>query len=97
MNEPTNTANAILRAEGLSRRFDGTLVVDTIGLNDKTFVDNYRTPHSEKLHVVERFTPVDRDTINYEATLDDVKVFTKPWKMKMILYRRKEPNAQILD
>src|SRR2546421_509944 len=33
----------------------GTLVIDTIGLNDKTFVDNFRTPHSEKLHVVERY------------------------------------------
>jgi hypothetical protein len=47
--------------------------------------------------VVERFTPRSADTLNYEATVEDPKVFTRPWKMSMPLYRRVEANAQILE
>jgi hypothetical protein len=56
-----------------------TLVVDTIGLNDKTFVDNFRTPHSEKLHVVERYRLIDNgDRLEVEVTMEDPAVFIKP-------------------
>jgi len=61
--------------------YDGdTLVVDTIGLNDKTFVDNYRTPHTDKIHVVERFRMIEGGKI-LEATItvDDPGAFNMPW------------------
>jgi hypothetical protein len=57
-----------------------TLVVDTIGLNDKTFIDNYRTPHSEKLHVVERYKMVDGGkTLRVSFRVDDPDTFYQPW------------------
>ena len=60
-----------------------TLVIDTIGLNDKTFVDNYRTPHSEQLHVVERWTLAgDGKTIEVLVTVDDPGAFTMTWSAK---------------
>jgi hypothetical protein len=59
-------------------RWEGdTLVVDTIGFNDKTELQGYT--HTEDLHMVERFTRVDMDTIQYEATIEDKNVFEKPW------------------
>jgi hypothetical protein len=55
------------------------LVVDTIGLNDKTFVDNFRTPHSEKLHVVERYRLTDGGKfLDIEILMDDPEVFLRP-------------------
>ena len=60
-----------------------TLVVDTIGLNDKTFLDNYRTPHSEKLHVTERYRVVDDGkALEVNLTVDDPGAFNAPWKAK---------------
>jgi hypothetical protein len=64
-------------------RYDGdTLVVDTIGMNDKTFIDAFRTPHSEKLHVVERFKLVDGGkAMQVNITLDDPDAFNAPWSL----------------
>jgi len=60
--------------------WDGdTLVVDTIGFNDKTEISGYK--HSEALHIVERFSRPDYNTLQYEATLDDPNVFADPWKV----------------
>jgi hypothetical protein len=57
-----------------------TLVVDTIGLNDKTFIDNYRTPHTEKLHVVERYKLIDDGkTLQVTFRVDDPDTFYQPW------------------
>jgi hypothetical protein len=57
-----------------------TLVVDTIGLNDKTFVDNYRTPHSAKLHVVERYQLIDDGkTLQVTFRIEDPDTFYQPW------------------
>jgi hypothetical protein len=56
-----------------------TLVIDTVGLNDKTYLDNYRTPHGEKLHVVERWKLVDDMTIQVVFTVDDPDTFNQPW------------------
>jgi hypothetical protein len=56
-----------------------TLVIDTIGLNKKTYVDNYRTPHTEKLHVVERWRLVDDMTLEVNFTVDDPDTFNAPW------------------
>jgi type IV secretory pathway component VirB8 len=57
-----------------------TLVVDTIGLNDKTYVDNFRTPHTTKLHVVERFKiNPDQKGLTVDVTVEDPGAFTQPW------------------
>ena len=57
-----------------------TLVVDTIGFNDKTWLDRAGHPHSDELHVVERMRRVDHDTLQVDITIDDPKAYTKPWK-----------------
>ena len=74
-----------------------TLVVDVTGFNDQTWFDRSGNFHSDALHVVERYTRTGADVIQYEATIDDPKVFTRPWKMSMPLYRRQEKNAQLMD
>jgi hypothetical protein len=74
-----------------------TLVVDVTGMNDRTWFDRAGDFHSDKLHVVERYTRTRPDAISYEATIEDPEVFTRPWKISMPLYRRLEKNAQILD
>src|SRR5438067_545232 len=74
-----------------------TLVVDVTGFNGKNWFDRAGNFHSDALHVVERFTPITRDAIQYEVTIEDPKVFTRPWKISMPLYRRLEPNAQLLE
>jgi hypothetical protein len=78
--------------------WDGdTLVVDVVHFNDQTWFDRAGNHHSEQLHVVERYTPVDRNHINYEATIEDPKVFTRAWKISMPLYRRLDRNMQLLE
>jgi hypothetical protein len=52
---------------------------------------------SDKLHVVERYTRTGPDHIQYEATIEDSSVFTRPWKISMPLYRHVEKNAQLLE
>jgi hypothetical protein len=74
-----------------------TLVVDVTGFNDSTWFDRAGNYHSEALHVVERYTRTSPETMNYEATMDDKNVFTRPWKISMPLYKRVEKNAQLLD
>ena len=79
-------------------RWEGdTLVVDVTQFNDKTWFDRAGNFLSDALHVVERFTPITPDAIRYEATIEDPKVFTRPWKIAMPLYRRLEPNIQLVD
>ena len=79
-------------------RWDGdTLVVDVTNFNDKTWFDRAGNFHSDALHVVERFTPFSTDALRYEVTMEDPKVFTRPWKIAMPIYRRLEPNIQLLD
>jgi hypothetical protein len=79
-------------------RWEGeTLVVDVTGLNEDSWLDRAGNFHSDALHVVERYTRVSPDVISYEATLDDPKVFTRPWKISMPLYRRQEKNMQLME
>ena len=79
-------------------RWDGqTLVVDTTGFNGQAWFDRSGNFHSDALHVVERITATAPDHLLYEATIEDPKVFTRPWKISMPLYRRVEKNAQILE
>jgi hypothetical protein len=74
-----------------------TLVVDVTNFNDQTWFDHAGNFHSDALHVVERYTLMDHDHIRYEATIEDPKVFTRPWKMSMPLYRRVEKNVKVLE
>ena len=79
-------------------RWEGeTLVIDVTGMNDRTWFDRAGNHHTDQLHVVERYTRTSPDVISYEATIDDPKVFTRPWKISMPLYRRQEKNAMLLD
>jgi len=79
-------------------RWDGdTLVVDVTHFNDKTWLDRAGSFHSDALHVVERFTPMSADALRYEVTIEDPNVFTRPWTIAMPIYRRLEPNIQLLD
>jgi hypothetical protein len=79
-------------------RWEGdTLVVDVVHFTDQTWLDRAGNFHSDQLHLVERYTMTGPDHINYEVTVEDPKVFTRPWKMSMLLYRRKEPNVRLLD
>jgi hypothetical protein len=78
--------------------WDGdTLVVDVTGMVEDTWFDRAGDYHSDALHLTERFTPTSPNTLLYEVTVDDPKVFTRPWKMSMPLYRRVEPNMQLLE
>lgn len=72
-------------------------MVDNVHFNDQTWFDRAGNFHSEQLHVVERYTLIDPDHINYQVTVEDPKVFTRPWNLSMILYRRKEKNFQLLE
>ena len=74
-----------------------TLVVDVTSQIDKTWFDRAGNFHSDALHVVERYTPISRDAIRYEATIEDPQVFTRPWKITMPLYRHLEQNAQLME
>jgi len=74
-----------------------TLVVDVSNFTPYTWFDRAGDFHSDTLHVVERYTPISRDAIRYEATIEDPKVFTRQWKITVPLYRRLEPDAQVLD
>jgi hypothetical protein len=65
-----------------------TLVVDVADINDKTWLDMAGDFHSDAMHVVERYHMTRRDTIQYEATIEDSKVFTKPWTISLTLNRR---------
>ena len=78
--------------------WDGdTLVVDVKSFNDRTWFDRAGNFHSNALHVIERYTPIDANAIGYEATIEDEKVFTRPWKISMPLYRHLEKNAQVIE
>jgi hypothetical protein len=79
-------------------RWEGdTLVIDVVDFNDQTWFDRAGNFHSDQLHVVERYTLADPDHMNYEVTIEDPKVFTRPWKMSMMFYRRKEPGLRLLE
>jgi hypothetical protein len=71
-------------------RWEGdTLVVEVANHNDKTWFDMAGNFHSDALRLVERYTMLDPDTMRYDVTIEDAKVFTRPWKISMPLYRQK--------
>jgi hypothetical protein len=74
-----------------------TLVVDVTDFNDETWLDRAGNFHSDALHVVERWTYLDADTIAYKARLEDPKVFSQPWDIEVLLYRHREKNFQLIE
>jgi hypothetical protein len=79
-------------------RWDGeTLVVEATGFNDQTWFDRSGNFHSDALKVTERYTPTSPYHIQYEATIEDPNVFTRPWKISLTLYKRVEANARLLE
>jgi hypothetical protein len=86
-----------LRGDSKGHWEGDTLVVDVKGLDDRTWFDRAGDYHSDALHVVERYTPTGPDTLNYEATIEDSKVFSRPWKISMPLYRHVEKNARLME
>jgi hypothetical protein len=74
-----------------------TLVVHVTNFNDRTWLSRSGDFHSDALDVVERLTPVTQDALRYEVTLSDSNVYTRPWKMSMVLYRQLEENSTLMD
>jgi hypothetical protein len=79
-------------------RWEGdTLVVDVKKIDERTWFDRAGNFHSDQLHVVERYSFIDKDHIQYEATITDPVVFTRPWKISLPLYRRIDKNVRVLE
>ncbi|OFW37310.1 MAG: hypothetical protein A3F70_06695 [Acidobacteria bacterium RIFCSPLOWO2_12_FULL_67_14] len=79
-------------------RWEGdTLVVDVVHFADTNWLDRSGNYHSENMHLVERWTRLGPDHLMYEATIEDPTVFGRPWTIRFPLYRRIEPNAQLLE
>ena len=78
-------------------RWDGdTLVVEVGDFNGRTWFDRAGNFHTDALRLIERFTLIDEHAIHYEVTIEDPNVFTRPWTISMPLYRRLEPDMQVL-
>jgi hypothetical protein len=73
---------------------DDTLVVDVVGFNDKTWLAGTGTFHTDALHITERYTRVDKDRIDYEVTMEDPNVLTKPWVLQSSLMLREGTRLQ---
>lgn len=79
-------------------RWEGdTLVIDVTNLSDKTWLDSARHMHSDQLHVVERYTRVSDKLIFHEATIEDGKTYSRPWKISMPLHRITEPGFELRE
>lgn len=79
-------------------RWDGdSLVIETTGFNGMTWLDRAGNHHSPALRVTERITRIGDNHLQYEATLEDPNTYSRPWTISMPLYRRIEPNAQLLE
>jgi hypothetical protein len=99
LDRTAHPGSSIKLFEGDSRgHWEGdTLVVDVSNLNDRTWFDMAGNFHSDAMHVVERYTPLDAATIHYEATIDDAQVFTRPWKIAFDLGRNRDPDYENLE
>jgi hypothetical protein len=79
-------------------RWEGdTLVIDVTGFNGHQWLDRAGNFLTDTAHVVERWTPRGVDHMMYEATIEDPAIFTRPWKISFPVYRRLEPNAQLVE
>jgi hypothetical protein len=85
---PSYMGNSVAHWEG------DTLVVDVTGFNDKTWLAGTGTVHSDALHIIERYTRVDKDQINYDVTMEDPKVLTKAWTIHSTMMLREGTHLQ---
>src|SRR5439155_4752070 len=74
-----------------------TLVVDVTNQVARTWFDIAANFHSDRIHVAERFTAVNENTIDYEATIEDPKVYTQPWKIAYPIARNLTPNYELME
>ncbi len=88
--DPTYMGHSIGRWQG------DTLIVDTVGLTDRTSIDEAGMPHSEALHVIERYRRVDNNTLEIIVTLDDPRTFSQPWDVK-VTYKAAAPDTQYIE
>ena len=86
---PTWMGDSIGRWEG------DTLVVDTVGFNDKSWLDQVGHPHSDALHLVERIQRVNHDTLQIDITVDDPKAYTRPWTGQVVFKLR--PGWRLIE
>jgi hypothetical protein len=70
------------------------LVVDTVGFNDRTWLDDAGHPHTEQLHVIEKFTRMNRAKMKYEVTIDDPGAYTQPWSAISSFNFRPDENLE---
>ena len=85
-------------AGGLLGHWEGdTLVVDVTNLDARSWLDSARHTHSDALHVTERYTRTGRDVIQYEAILEDPKMYARPWKISMPLHRNTERGFELRE
>ncbi len=87
--QPTYMGHSTGRWEG------DTLVVDTVGLTDKSWLDRAGHPHSDALHIVERMRRLDHETLEIDLTFDDAKAYTRPWKGRKLYTFR--PGWEIME
>jgi hypothetical protein len=74
---------------------DETLVIDTLGFNERFWFDRWGLPHTEQLHVTERFTRLDQNTLKYEVNIDDPGAYTAPWTTGLLL--RWNPSQELFE
>ena len=94
--EHSKDPNPTFMGESIGTWDGDTLVVDTIGLNTRTWLDTAGHPHSDALHVIERYRLTDASDIAYEVTVDDPKMYTHPWTNHRVLDRLK-PGDHLME
>ena len=95
---PHLAANIKLTQGDSVGHWDGdTLVIDTTNLTGNTWFDSKGNFHSDAEHVVERLRPVDSDTIDYQATIEDPKVYTRKWTVQVPIWRNPDPHYQQME
>lgn len=94
---PTEAGEAFWLGDSRGRWEGDTLVVDVTDFNDETWLDRAGNFHSDALHLVERWSFIDADTISYKAAIDDDKVFTRPWTLDIVLNRRRDKGFELIE
>jgi hypothetical protein len=94
---PVDTDNEFWLGDSRGHWEGDTLVVDVTDFSDETWLDRSGDFHSHDLHVTERWHFLDANTLDYQATLEDPKVYSRPWKIDVILYRHREKNFQLIE
>jgi hypothetical protein len=94
---PKATDNELYLGDSRGHWEGDTLVVDVTDFNEDTWLDRAGNFHSPQLHVIEKWRFLDENTIDYQATLDDPNVFSRPWNIEVILHRHREKNFQLIE